>query len=111
MFDAAGFFHQWLVRLIDRYKFTVVSYRGRKQFNITIMGFKIHHQCPKKIDVILRVHREFARVYVDDIIIFSHILEKHISNLHSIFQLFESYGIILSFKKCILNYPAVVLLN
>ena len=30
MFDAAGFFHQWLVRVIDRHKFTVVSYRGQK---------------------------------------------------------------------------------
>ena len=28
VFDAAGFFHQWLVRVIDRHKFTVVSHRG-----------------------------------------------------------------------------------
>ena len=26
VFDATGFFHQWLVRLIDRHKFTVVSH-------------------------------------------------------------------------------------
>ena len=29
IFDAAVFFHQWLVRLSDRHKFTVVSYRGQ----------------------------------------------------------------------------------
>ena len=27
VFDAAGFFHQWSMRIINRYKFTVVSHR------------------------------------------------------------------------------------
>ena len=40
VFDTADFFHQWLVRVIDRYKFTVVSHRGQKQLNVTVMGFK-----------------------------------------------------------------------
>lgn len=40
VFDAAGFFHQWLVRLADRYKLTVVSHRGQEQFNVVVIGFK-----------------------------------------------------------------------
>ena len=34
------FFYHWLVRVIDRHRFTVVSHRGQKQFNIAVMGFK-----------------------------------------------------------------------
>ena len=63
----------------------------------------------KQIDVILRVHRIFFRVYVDDIIVLSHTLEEHISHLHSVFQLFDSYEISLLFKKSCLNYQIVSL--
>ena len=60
VFDATGYFHQWLVRVIDRYKFTVVSYRGQEQFNVAVMGFKnFPFYIQEKIDVILRVHRIF----------------------------------------------------
>ena len=48
VFDATGFFYQWLVRVIDRHKFTVVSHRSQKQFNVIIMGFKISPPYVKK---------------------------------------------------------------
>ena len=42
----------------------------------------------RKIDVTLRVHRDyFFRAYVNDIIIFNNILGENISHLHSGFQL------------------------
>ena len=53
----------------------------------------------------MRVHRIFFRVYVNDIIVFNQILEKHISHLHSVFQLLDSYRINLSFKESFLHYP------
>ena len=40
VFDVTGFFHQWLIRVIDRHEFIVVSHRNQKQFNVAIMGFK-----------------------------------------------------------------------
>ena len=108
-----------MVGTCNRHKFTVVSYRGQKQFNVTVMGFKnFPFYVQKKIDVILRVHRQKIRVhrkkirvYVDDIIVFNHTLEEHVSYLHSIFQLFDSYGINLLFKKSFLNYFTVGLLG
>ena len=112
VFDAAGFFHQWLVRHRDRHKLTVVSHRGQEQFNVAVMGFKnspLYVQ--RKIDTILRVYRAFARAYVDDIVVFSQTLEEHLSHLHSVFQLLESYGISLSPKKSFLGYPTVALLG
>ena len=112
VFDASSFFHQCLVRVTDRHKLTVVSHRGQKQFNVTVMGFKnFPLYVQKKIDVILRVYQQFIRVYVNDIIVFSYKLDEHISHLHAVFQLFDTYGSTLSFKKKKLNYPTVVLLG
>lgn len=112
VFDAAVFFHQWLVRLADRHKLTVVSHRGQEQFNVAVMGFKNSPAyVQRKIDAILRVYREFARAYVDDIVVFSHTLEEHIAHLHAVFQLLDSYGISLSLKKSFLGYPTVALLG
>ena len=112
VFDAADFFHQWLLCLIDRHIFIVVSHRNQEQFNVAVIGFKnLPFYVQKKIDVILRVHRKKKRIYVDDIVVFNHILEKHISYLHSVFQLFDSYGISLFIKKPFLNYTTVVLLG
>ena len=113
VFDATGFFHQWLlVRVIDRHKSTVVSHRNQKQFNVTMMNFKNSPPyIQKKFYVILRVYRQFSRVYINYIITFNHILDEHISYLYSVFQLFDFYGINLSFEKSFLNYFTVVLLK
>ena len=100
VFDTTGFFHQWLIRVADREIFTVVSYRGQKQFNIAVIGFKnFSFYVQKKIDAILRVYWDFTSVYVNDIIVFNHIVEKHMSHLHSVFQLFDFYKINLSSQK------------
>ena len=40
IFDVAEFFHQWLVKIIDRHKLIVVSHKEQKQFNVAIMNFK-----------------------------------------------------------------------
>ena len=112
VFDVVGFFYQWLVRIADRHKLIVVSHRGQKQFNVAVMSFKnssIYVQ--RKIDVILRVYREFAKAYVDDIVVFSHTLKKHLAHLHIIFQLMNSFGISLSSKKSFLDYFTIALLN
>ena len=58
VFDAASFFHQWLVRQEDRHKLTVVSHRGQEQFNVAVMGFKNSPPyVQRKIDGILRDFR------------------------------------------------------
>ena len=110
--DAAGFFHQWLVKVSDRGKLTVVSHRGQEQFNVAAMGFKNSPPyVQRQIDGILRPHRDFARAYVDDIVIFSKTLEEHLDHLHIIFGLLDSKGITLSPKKSFLGYPTVTLLG
>ena len=112
VFDAASFFYQWLVRISDRHKLTVVSHRGQEQFNVAVMGFKNSPAyVQRKIDTILRIYKAFAKAYVNDIVVFSHTLKKHVSHLRQVFQLLDSYDIRLSPKKSYLGYPTVALLD
>ena len=62
----------------------------------------------RKIDVLLRVYRIFARVYVNNIVIFNYILKKHISHLYIVFQLLDDYRINLSFKFFFKNILSLI---
>ena len=37
--DTSGYFHQFRIKLDNRYKLIIVSYRGQEQFNIAIIGY------------------------------------------------------------------------
>lgn len=107
--DAAGFFHQWSVRLLDRQKLTVVLHRGQEQFNVAAMGFKNSPPyVQRQIDNLLRHVRHFARAYVDDIVIFSKSFDEHLEHLHT---LLDGKGVTLAPKKSYLGYPTVTLLG
>ena len=112
IFNVVDFFHQWLIKFVDRHKLTTVSHREQKQFNVTIMNFKnSSFYVQKKIDAIFRDFRDFARIYVDDIVVFCNTFEKHIIHLHSMFQRFNFYDINLSFKKFFLKYFTIAFLE
>ena len=100
------------MRLANKYKLIVMLHREQKQFNVTITNFKSSSfYVQLKIDVFLRVYRVFARVYVNDIVMFNYILKKYISHLYIVFQLFDNYDINLSLKKNFLKYFIVSLLS
>ena len=63
------------------------------------------------IDRILRLYREFYRAYIDNIIIFSIFLNKHIKHLNLIFKALDNINIYLSPKKLFLDYSSIYLLN
>ena len=112
VFDAVSFFYQWLVRLADRYKFTIMSHREQKQFNIAVMSYK--NSSPyvqKKIDFLLRIVRRFAKAYVDDIVVFSRTLKEHKAHLHEVFGILDSYEVRLASKKSYLGYSTIALLK
>ena len=110
--DCAGFFHQWLVRMMDRHKLTVVSHRGSEQWNVAVMGYRNSPAyVQRQIDSILREYRHFARAYVDDIVVFSNSLEEHLRHLNQIFALFKRMNIALKASKTFLGYPTISLLG
>ena len=110
--DVADFFHQWRVKIFDRVKLTIVSHRDQEQFNVVAMRFKnFSSYVQRQIDNMLRSCRDYARVYVNDIVIFSKILSKHLNHLHSIFDLLDIKEITLSLKKSFLDYSTITLLD
>jgi len=59
----------------------------------------------------LRFYRNYARVYVNNIVIFSKILKEHVKHLHTMFKLLNSKDITLLLKKLYLDYLIVILLD
>ena len=53
----------------------------------------------------------FTHGYVDNIVIFSKMLNEHVNHLHQIFQLFQELDISLEFKKSFLDYFIITLLD
>ena len=72
-------------------------------------NFSIYVQ--RQINRLLRRFRRFARVYVNDIVIFFKIVEKHILHFRAIFDIFQQNNVFIKFSKTILNYFFVQLLR
>ena len=112
VFDCAGFFRQFLVRKEDRHKLTVVTHRGSERWNVAVMGYKNSPAyAQRQIDGILREFQEFAKAYIDDVVVFSATLEQHLDHLNKVFNLFEKYNIALKPSKTYLGYPSIALLG
>lgn len=65
----------------------------------------------RQIDKLLRTLRDFARTYVDDIVIFFKTLEEHLKHLRKMFDLFKKKRISLSSIKSFLDYSFIQLLD
>jgi hypothetical protein len=110
--DAVAFFYQFRVRLKDRHKLTVMSYREQKYFFVVFMSFKnssVYAQ--RRINIILRDLKYCCRAFIDDITIFSSTFEKHFKHLSVIFQRLLDYDIKLNSCKTFLNFSSIVLLE
>lgn len=110
--DAVGWFHQFLVARHDRHKFTVVSHRGQEESAVALMGYKgSPPYVQRQTDAMLRPFKDFAKAFVDDIIVFSRSLQEHLSHLRQIFELFRARRVSLSPTKSFIGYPSVTLLG
>ena len=80
--NAIDWFHQFLIQRDDWFKFTVISHRNQKQFNVVLMNFKNSlFYVQRQTDKLFRSFKTFIKAYVNDIIIFSKILHEHIEHL------------------------------
>ena len=110
--DAASFFYQWRVFTEHRHRLSVVTHRGQETFNVAVMGYKNSPAyVQRQIDRVLRDFKDFARAYIDDVVIFSKSLDEHVAHLRKIFQLFKDFNIAINPKKTYLGYPSVTLLG
>ena len=110
--NCASFFYQWRTHPSHRHRTTVMTHRDQETFNVAVMGYKNSPAyVQRQIDRLLREHREYARAYIDDVIIFSPTLKDHVKHLRAVFDLFAKYNIAINPKKAFIGYPSVKLLG
>ena len=110
--DAGEWFHQFNVRRADKQKFIVISHRDQKQFNVALMKFKnSSFYVQRQTDQLLRLYRQFSRAFMNDIMIFSRTLKKHLLHLRQIFELFRNKRVNLASAKFLLNYSSIILFD
>ena len=110
--DAMKYFHQWKIKLENRYKQTIISHKNQKQFNVIVMNFKnsfVYVQ--RQTNLLLKNMRKFVRTFIDDIIIFSRIREKHLKHFEAVFERLFFYDVIFSAAKVFLDFSSLILLN
>ncbi len=87
-------------------------HREQEYFFVVLMSFKNSlAYTQRRIDIILRNIKHFCRTFIDDIIIFSNILEKHLDHLSKIFQFSLNNDIKLNSCKTFLNFSSIALLE
>jgi hypothetical protein len=106
------YFYQWAIKFDDRHKFTIISHRDEKQFNVYVMNYKNSSSyVQRQTNLMLKNLRNFVRTYMNDIIIFFKTLNDHLLHLREIFQRLWYYNVVLNLKKAFLKYSFIILLN
>ena len=110
--DATEYFHQFLVRKKNRYKFIVISHRDQEQFSVTLISYNNSlSYVQRQTNKMLRSYKYFAKIFIDDIVIFFKTFSKHFEHLRSIFKLLRNKRISIASKKFFLEYSSIILLE
>ena len=96
----------------DTYKLTVMTHKDQETFLVPIMNCRNSvAYVQRQMNTLLRQFRDFAKAYIDDIVVRSKSLTEHINHLRQLFRLFVCKNIELNLVKIFLNYPKVTLLR
>ena len=103
------YFYQFFIHYKNRYKFIIIFHREQKQYNVIFIKYKKSSPyIQKQTNKIFKFIREFVKVYINDMIVFSKTLLKHLNHLKKKFTLFRQKRINFNFKKSFLNYFFVI---
>ena len=106
------FFYQWLMFQKDCHKLTVTTHQNLKHFNVAVMRFwNFFSYVQRQIDCILWSYYAYTQIYINDIVVFSKTLKKHISYLNAVFELLNSLDIVLVPAKTFLSFSFIILLS
>ena len=109
--DAIVFFYQWRVHFDHIYRLTIVTHRKQKTFLISVMKCKnLIAYVQKQMNTFLK-HLIFAKIYINDIIIRSKSMRKHMLHFRTVFKLFNKLNIFIKSIKVFIVYSDVVLLK
>ena len=110
--NCVSFFHQWLVRLTDRHKLTIINYREFEQWNVAIMSYRNSQAyVQRQIDRIFYKYKKFVKAYVDDVVVFFQSLKKHFRHFNQVFGFFVKMNIVFKSFKIYFGYSFVFLLD
>ena len=110
--DVTAFFYYWRIKSEHQNKLTIILHRSQKIFNVTFMKFInsiVYVQ--QQLDNKFRDFQGFCRVYINDIIIVSTMLKKHMKHFDKIFSKFAELHINLAFNKFYIEFSDVKLLE
>lgn len=65
----------------------------------------------RQIDRIFRFSKNFAKAYIDDIVIFSKSLKNHLSHLKKVFDILKANNISIKSTKSFIEYLSVLFLK
>ena len=109
--DATFFFYQWRVHFDHIYRLTIVTHRKQKTFLISVMKCKNSvAYVQRQMNTFLK-HLIFAKIYIDNIIIKSKSMRKHMIHFRTVFKLFNKLNISIKSIKIFIVYSDVVLLK
>src|SRR2546429_7440519 len=99
--------------MIKNYKkFIIINYHNLKIINVALINYQeFLSYAQHMINMILCSYKFFACYYINDIIIFSKILENYLQHLNMIFSLFNRLEITFKKIKIHLNYLSIILLD
>ena len=110
--DCFKFFHQWRIKWNHKHHFIISSHQNQEIWNVVVMKYKnsvVYIQ--RLIDFILWKQWAFVKIYIDDIVIFLNIFEKHVEHLWTIFKILTFKWINVLFIKSFLCYSSIKLLK
>ena len=110
--DVTAFFYHWKIKFEHWNRLTIISYWDQEIFNIAFMRFInsiVYVQW--QLDNKFRNFCRFCRIYIDDIIIVSTTLEKHMKHLDKIFNKLAELHISLAFIKSYIDFSDIKLLK
>ena len=100
------------MRRNNRFKFIIINHRDQEKSSVILMRYKESSSyVQRQTDKLLKSFKHFAKAYVDNIIVFSRIMKKHLKHLETIFKLFREKRVSLASTKSILAYLSIILLR
>ena len=101
--DLKSGFYQIPINEVDKAKTAFVTPFGLYQFNVLPMGLKNSPPTFQKVmNDTLSSCRQFALVYLDDIIVFSKSFDEHLNHLERVLSALQAKNLILNPPKCVL---------
>jgi hypothetical protein len=88
--DLQKSFYQLYLAIVDRWKTTMLTHRGQEWWNVAptgAAGSPSHMQW--FMNKLLKIHDEYAKSYVDNVLIYSDDFELHLRHLHAVFTEFS----------------------